>query len=108
MEALSHKMFAMNFDTTGLPRSGEDFDSESRASIWKLNELSTMIRTLAGKIASWGIDWSKDVDDSAWKEVQRAIIWHTKERQSEVIDQLGEFLGCEDESSVWCSDDEAD
>ena len=107
MEALSHKMFAMNFDTTGLPRSREDVDVESRASM-ELNELSTMIRTLAGKIASWGIDWSKDVDDSAWKEVQRAIIWHTKERQSEVIDQLGEFLGCEDESSVWCSDDEAD
>ena len=86
-ETLSHMMCAMDFDTTVLPRSGEDFDSESRASIRKLNELSTMIRTLAGKIASWGIDWSKDVDDSAWKEVQRAIIRHTKERQSEVIDQ---------------------
>ena len=107
-EALYHMMFAMDFDTTVLPRSGEDFDSESRASIRKLNELSTMIRTLAEEIASWGIDWSKDVDDSAWKEVQRAIIRHTKERQSEVMDQLGELLGSEDECSVGCSDDEAD
>lgn len=74
----------------------------------KLSELSAMIRTLAGKIASWGIDWSKDVDDSAWKEVQREIIWRTDIGQLRVINQLMNILGCEDEFSGWSSGDEAD
>lgn len=104
-EALSHKMFMMRFDTTAL--TAEDFDVEAQASM-KLNELTTIIRTLAGKIASWGIDWNKDVDGSAWKEVQHAIIQCTKEAQSEVIDQVGELLGCEDELNEWGSSDDSE
>ena len=104
LEALSHKVFAMGFDTT----SSDDFDMEDRASM-KLSELSAMIKTLAGKIASWGIDWSKDVDDIAWKAIQREILWCTKDRQSKAIDDLRNILGSDDEfPGTWSSGDDSE
>lgn len=108
MEALSHKMSEVGFDTTG--SESDDSDMEERAST-KLSELSAIIGTLAEEIASWGIDWSQDVDDIAWKAIQREINWCTKDRQSKVIDDLMNILESDDEfPGRWSSSssDEAD
>jgi hypothetical protein len=100
MEALSHKAFMASV-TWELPQFNEIHEhpeDQYYAAEQHLQKLSKVVNRLAGKIASWGFDWSKDVGDGAWKVVKATILVKKGEKFRKATGRLQFLL---QESDEW-------
>lgn len=94
MESLSHKLFTTYIHWNNREIDDLDLHEQYDEAIRVVEEIMSFVRKLAGKIASWGLDWAQDdLDGSkAWKEVQMTIALKVQEEEYKIMTLISAIL----------------